>query len=192
MLTISRQRTGLACILLLLCLVIALDFWIDRSRVREGLSVNERKAACETEADNWAGSTDFGTTEPDTVKHVKDLYVDQCEQVGSQKNMDEVYGISKSMNAMYHNNYAKQLIQFYKENAVNNLVASFLSLGAELATVQTPDKPDAKAVRNNAALLGYIDLIEKNSPGSGSGSRSVPSQPASEKPDSSSSSAFGF
>lgn len=107
MLTIGRQRAGLACVLLILCIVITLDFWIDRSRVREGLSVNERKAACETEADTWAGSTDFGTTVPDSVKHIKDLYATQCEQVGSQKNIDEVYGMSKSMNAMYHNNYAK-------------------------------------------------------------------------------------
>lgn len=93
----------------------------------------------------------------------------------------------------------RQLIQIYKENAVNNLVASFLALGSDIGRVQTSDKPDAVAVRNNAALLGYIDLIEKNSNSSSAGSVSLPSQPASdtskaapETSDSKSSSPFGF
>ena len=189
MLTVGRQRAALAGVLFVLCIVIALDLSLDRFGVREGLSAQERKASCETEADNWAGSTDLGTTEKTTVDAYKASYTKQCEQVGLKKEAEELYGRGKAMNALYNNSYAKQLVQTEKENAVNQLVGNFLMLGAEMGRVQTSDKPAAVSVRNYAALLEYIDVIEKNSSSTSAGSLNEPSQPTSEK---SGSSGIGF
>lgn len=199
MLTIVRQRAGLACVLFILCIVITVDLGINRSRVHEGFSSKEINAACNTEADEWASNTDLGTTETSIIDTYKSTYVKQCEEVGARKHYAELLGQTKAMNALYNNSYAKQLLQMKKDEAVQQVVGNLLTLGAEAGRVQTSDKPAARAVRNYAAYLEYIDLVEKNLTGPSAGSVGLPSQPASdtseatpETSDSKSSYNFGF
>ena len=167
MLSRSNQRIGLLILLTIICLVIAAEAWQSKFVVREGIEgiehPKERTARCETEAQDWIDAQDIDPLAKGMERQVKKDFIKQCETIGL---MGPAFSKTYDFGEAYQDSkYANEVLALQKRMALYGLRNSFARLelmGGGLEDVLTSEKPDAVLVRNMAAALNYIDLIEKN------------------------------